>query len=41
MPHFCYLCARAPKVKEVLDGVVENEEPIKVFKKNKCGKGTK
>lgn len=38
MPHFCYLCVRAPKVKEDLDDVVENEEPIKYFKKNKCGK---
>lgn len=31
MPHFCYLCVGALKVKEGLDGVVENEEPIKVF----------
>lgn len=41
MPHFCYLCVRAPKVKEDLDDVVENEEPIKYFKKINVVKGTK
>lgn len=37
---FSVICVRVPKVKEGLDGIVENEETIKCtnyFRKDQCG----